>query len=242
MDDNVFNSGEPKVPEAPKTPETPSDPLASILNENGEPKYKTVDDALKALAHSQAFIETLKTEKSTVESELNTLRESASKAATIEEVLKKLSAKDEPEAPKVETPPVGGLSEEAVAELVRSQLAGLESAKAQATNVEKVQNTLKQKFGEKTVEVVRAKAQELGITPEKLGELSSSSPDLVLALFGSKPSSAPTTGSVHIPNHTPQSELERPTKSLLIGASGKEQKEYMKKVKDEIYKKHGITA
>lgn len=239
-DNDIFNGDNKPIP--PVVPEAPADPLASILNEHGEPKYKTVDEALKALAHSQAFIETLKTEKSITESELATLREQATKNSSIEEVLKKLAAKDEPEAPKVETPPVGGLSEEAVAELVRNQLANLESAKAQEANVAKVQNTLTQKFGEKTVETVRAKAKELGITPEKLGELSASSPDLVLSLFAAKHSVAPTTNSFNLPNSTPKTGVERPTKSLLLGATSKDQASYMAQIRAATHQKHGITT
>lgn len=235
-DNDIFNNG------APLVQEKPADPLATILNENGEPKYKTVDDALKALAHSQAFIETLKTEKSTVEAELISLREQANKSANIEEVLKKLTANNEPEKPEVATPPVGGLSEDAVAELVRKQLANLEGAKAQKANIDKVQSTLKQKYGDKAVEQVRLRAHELGTTPEKLGELSASDPDMVLALFGTKSSITPTITSVNLPPSAPKTDIERPAKSLLSGATSRDQRDYMLKIKAETYRKHGIEA
>lgn len=83
--DDLFKSDNTSIP-----PASPTDLLMAIKNENGEPKYKTVEDALKALANSQAFIPQLLQEKKIVEEELKTTREQASKQASIEEVLKKL--------------------------------------------------------------------------------------------------------------------------------------------------------
>lgn len=218
------------------------DLLASIKKEDGTPKYKTVDEALKALAHSQAFIPTLLSEKQTLEQELSSLREQATKVSNIEEVLKKLTANTDP---KEETPPAGGLSAEQVAELVRKELAGQKTLTTQQANADMVQTTLTSKFGkEKVKEVVARKAAELNTTPEALGSLALSNPKLVLTLFEASGVSGvkPTTSSVNLPNGVRQSELAKPEKSLLLGATSRDQKDYMMKVKEAVYKRHNVET
>lgn len=238
-DQDVFNSD--NAP-APKTVE---DLLSSIKNEQGEPKYKTVEDGIKALNASQEFINKLLSEKKAQEEELARIREEQGKQKSIEEVLKQLTAK-EPEVPTppVVTPPQSGLSEEAVADLVQKQFAAVQQATQLEKNYNEVQATLKQKFGEKTSEVIAAKAAELGTTPKELGELAKSKPQMVLALFASasKAPVTPSTSSVNLPHTPPNSELARPEKSLLLGATTKDITEYMRKVKEDVYKRHNVTA
>jgi vacuolar-type H+-ATPase subunit I/STV1 len=214
----------------------------TIKNENGEPKYKTVADALKALANSQAFIPQLLNEKKTVEEELKQLREQAAKQQSIEEVLAKLTANNE-EKPVEKTPPASGLDANAVADLVRKELEAVNSKAQQQKNLAEVNNSLKQKFGDKAREVLAAKAVELGSTPEDLGELAKKSPAMVLALFGDKKStSTPVTSSFNLPRQSVEPELERPTKSLLLGATSRDQKDYMSKVRERVYKRHNVEV
>lgn len=232
-----------KTDNTPTPSASPEDLLMTIKNENGEPKYKTVQDALNALAHSQAFIPTLMSEKKTLEQELATLREQASKAASIEDVLSKLTANNE-KKPEEQTPPASGLSAEAVAELVRRELQAVNSQTQAKANYDNVQNTLKQKFGDKVRESVAAKAQELGTTVEQLGELAKSSPAMVLALFNTaKPSSTPTPpSSINLPRTAADTGLEAPTKSLLLGATSRDQKEYLMKVKAAVHKRNNVEV
>lgn len=230
--DNTFSAAPPVV--------SPTDLLASIKNEAGEQKYKTVEDALKALASSQAFIPQLLGEKKQVEDELVVLREKVSKIDNIEDVIKKLTAND---SKQVETPPASGLSAEAVQELVQKSLQNAKQVEVQATNLATVDNALKQKFGEKTKEVVAAKAAELGTTPEELGELAKKSPAMVLAYFVTpkNPSFTPTTSSVSLPKVTNETfEVSRPAKSVLLGATSNDQKAHFLEHKAAVYKKYNI--
>lgn len=222
------------------SPVAPEDLLLAIKNEAGEPKYKTVEDALKALANSQAFIPQLLSEKKTVEEELNKLREDAKKTKSIEEVLAKLTANTD-DNPKPVDPPVSGLSPEAVAELVRKTLQEETSQKKALENYQTVQTTLIGKFGDKTQAEVTKKAAELGTTPEKLGELARTAPAMVLALFNSSRSPVnPMTSSINLPSNPQRPALEPPAKSLLLGATSRDQKEYMLKIKEEVYKRHNV--
>jgi hypothetical protein len=233
---DIFNTNSP----APV--DNPDDLLASIKNEQGEPKYKSVQEAIKALANSQAFIPQLLGEKKTLEDEIIKLREKASKLDNLDEVIAKLSAKDT-EHNRQETPATESLSEEAVVNLVKNVLAQSQTENTAKTNLTLVHNSLASKFGEKTKEIVAKKAQELGTTPEKIGELSATDPSLVLALFQASPikTVTPITSSVHLPNETEKFKAVAPTKSLLLGATSKEQAALMADIKREVYEKYGVT-
>lgn len=222
-------------------PSGANDLLASIKNEVGEPKYKTLDEAIKALAHSQAFIPQLLNEKRSAEEELAQLREQVSKSKSVEDVLKELTAKNVEDKPRIETPPVGVPNEDAIAELVKKQLEKEKIHDQEVKNASEVQNALILKFGEKTPDVITAKAAELGTTAKELGDLAKKNPKMVLSLFSaSKPSVTPTTSSIHLPVNVQQPALEAPSKSLLLGATSKEQKDYLQKVKEDVYKKYNI--
>jgi hypothetical protein len=67
---------------------------------------------------------------------------------------------------------------------------------------------------------------------------------MVLALFNTKqPSTTPTSSSYNFGLQTPTQEVvKRPEKSLLCGSSSKDQMEFMKQIKAEVYAKHGITS
>lgn len=220
---------------------SPEDLLMSIKNDQGEPKYKTIEDALKALANSQAFIPKLLDEKRTVEEELQSLREKAGKIDSIEEVVRKLT---EAQPKPVETPPAGGLSAEAVAELVKKTLEQSSLETQAKKNFSEVQTVLKSKFGEKVKEAVAAKAAELGTSPEKLGELAAQSPSMVLALFNTqKPTSTPTpTGGYSFPSTVKSYEVPDPGKSMLLGATSRDQKAHMLEHKRAVYEKLGVKV
>src|SRR3546814_18068906 len=73
-------------------------------------------------------------------------------------------------------------------------------------------------------------------SPSELGDLASKSPAMVLALFQTTGQSGPkpTSGSANIPpiNHG-QPPVGRPEKSVLSGATTKDQKAFLEKVRAE---------
>lgn len=245
MTDNIFDGSDPN-PE-PKADNT--DPLVTklmeIKNEDGQQKYATVEVALDALANSQQYIPTLKTEKEALEKELAELRAKQESQGNVEDVVNKLlEQRDTANAADQQAP--AGLNEDSVAEIVRKQL---EADKAQAQiqlNANKVTEALEAQFGEKAREEIARKATELGTTPQALGELATQSPDLVISLFkqaGSAPVN-PTASSQSTSQFRsePKVELEKPAKSLLSGATAKEQQEYMAKVKAKVYADLGVVS
>lgn len=220
--------------------------LAAIKNENGQQKYSNVEKALEALAHSQGYIPELKTEIQAREEIINALKSELEKKQSMEDLISRLANAQAPtQQPATPAQVAQGLDQNSVVDLVKKVLEDTNQAQSFKANVDKTQSVLLSKFGDKTTEVVAAKAKELGLTPQKIGELAGQSPAAVLAMFGLQTNtSGPsvTTGSVSIPgykqpDHQP---LERPKKSLLSGAKSRDQAAYMRQIRDEVYRKHGI--
>lgn len=230
--------------DAPAQPNAYEDLLKTIVNEHGQPKYANVNEALKALQHSQSYIPEIKGQLTAREAEVLRLQAELEQRQSIEDVVSRLAKPNQPDV-RDDQPRTSGLDESAVMKLVQEQLERNQQLTAAQANQAQVEQALKQKYGDKTAEVVKLRASELGLTPQALGELSSKSPQAVLALFNTQGtfSPQPTRSSVNIPpNRQPDSPpLERPTKSLLSGASTKDQMEYMAQVRAKVLAENGIS-
>lgn len=244
---NVFD--DKPVETQQSTQQTPStdlyaDLLKMVKNESGEQKYESVPKALEGLVHAQHYIPQLKAELDRVQAENASLRMEKEKSQSLEEVVSRLTATQQQAQVKEQPPVTSGLDEQAVVNLVKNVLQQTKQVESAESNIQKVQQTLSAKYGDKTVEVLEAKAAELGTTRAELGKLASENPSLVLALFGTQASSGakPTTTSVTIPSsYQPERpELRRPEKSLLSGATSRDQAEFMRKIKSEVYAKYGV--
>lgn len=216
--------------------------LMSITREDGSPKYESVEQALDALKASQEHIRKIEADNA----ELKTKAEQADLLnQTLEELKRKNSMNEE--KPLVNQSSNGGLSEEAVKELVRKQREEEKQQEAAISNIKTVQDVIIQRLGskEKAQEFVLNKAKELGISAERLKYISAESPNAALALLGETVKS-PTplnTSSIHLPNTPSTEELKAPEQSLLSGrgATGRNQVDYLKRVKEKVLKEHGIT-
>ena len=238
---NVFDQDtDPTKPVAPANPSPFEDKLKAIVNEQGQPKYKTVEDALEALKASQEHIKQLEAENPVRDAEILRLREEVKSKEALEAVVQRLTNNKETVPPV--TPPSAGLSEDAIAKTVENLLDQRSAAAKAQANLDSVTNVLTSKFGDKTKETVAAKAAEFGMSPKALGTLSSTNPALVLSLFGEKvPAPAqPVTPSQSTPlkNDAPTNELKRPEKSLLVGpaATDANRQALMKEIKAKVYK------
>lgn len=228
---------ETPLPSIP-SPSLYEDLLKDIVNESGQPKYQSVDVALQALKASQEYIPQLRQKESALEAEVRQLREELAKRSSVEEVVERLKQAQAPTAPQITTVP-SGLDENAVLGI----LAKRDAETVALANIKSVSDRLTAKYGDKAKEVLQQKITELGISAQSLKELSAQSPAAVFALFGGsgvKPTS-PVSSSYNLPLEKKEGVLERPTKSLLVGASDKERIEYMRKIKADVYAKYGIT-
>ena len=243
---NVF-SEQPVVPVVPQvTPEqvvTPptdnvfGDQLKAITAEDGRQKYGTVEKALEALSHSQTLIPTLQQQLATLEQEKTQLREELAKTKGVQEVVDSLAAQQQVQEA---TPQIAQFGADDVVKILEQRSA----ATTQQGNAQKVNDALVSTFGAKAAETVANKAKELNTTPQALELLAKTSPEMVLALFNTKAPAAQITGSSYnFGLQQPQQQLlTRPEKSLLSGAKSKDQMEFMKQIKAEVYAKHGITS
>ena len=202
--------------------------LGSIKNERGEPKYKTVADALNALRHSQEYISTLKQTKEELEQKLNELSVKASKVDELERVVLELTTRKDDTTLNQSS----SLTEEKVAELVTRTLTQAQQKQVQQDNITLVTETVKKTFGEKASEVFYGKAKELGLTVEEFNKLAAKTPKAVLKLVGidgEKPpvSNKNTTSAFNTEGFTPKQDslVGRNTSPALIGATTEDLRE-----------------
>lgn len=241
-------TGDPQSQPTSQAVDIFADQLKMIKNENGEQKYDSIPKALDGLAHAQSYIPQLKSALQQKEAELEALKQKLEGTASVEEIVSRLTAKQQESVEvKDATPaqePKASLDETAVLDLFKQYSAQTEAQRLAESNLTQVSQSLMSKFGEKTQEAIKQKATELGISLAEIKELSMKSPKLVLSMFGTSPQApSPTTNSIKTTLTTPeQPALERPKKSLLAGATSKEQAAYMEQIRQEVYRKHGITS
>jgi len=188
MTNATIFSGEGDNPAANQPPATTDGSLFTALVGETQ-KYKTPDDLAKAYNNADQFIETLKEEN-------RKLREQATSAKTIDEVLERMSKQSG--APEADNPPVQGLTPDVVQQLVEKTLEGRKQQDTKNGNLLKADSLMKEKFGEKAEQMFKSKAS----TPDKariLMELAANDPVEFVSLFGGTqyPSNSFDTGSVN---------------------------------------------
>jgi hypothetical protein len=225
-----------------------ADKLMAIKNADGSPKYTTLEKALDALKASQDHIPVLENDNKSLKEKVEALTAEANRVKELEEIVRRMTNgnQNNEEKPQGVTPQNGGLSADDAAKLVRDILSQEKQVDTAKQNITTVQTKLVEKYGDKVQEVLKAKAAELGTSLDKLKELSATSPAMVLALFGDvSSSSSPTTTSIRINGiKQPDTTVQRPEKSIISGpgATDKNRIELMRKIKEEVYRKHGVTA
>jgi hypothetical protein len=181
MTNATIFTGDDQNANQPAPATTEAQLFTALVGENQ--KYKTPEDLAKAYTNADQFIETLKEEN-------RKLREQAASAKTIDEVLERMSKHSG--SPEDDNPPVQGYKLEDVQQLVEKTLVGRETAKTKEQNLQKADTLMKEKFGEKAVEVFKQKAS----SPEKvriLMDLAATDPTEFISLF---------TGSTSVQSNT----------------------------------------
>lgn len=249
---SVFNDSTPAsltpAPAAPAAPIAPANPLDTLLdqirNEQGVRKYADPVTALNALKASQEFIPQLQTQLSTKDQEIERLKSELAKREAAEDILNRITTAQQ-------TPPENthsaGLDEQTVQAIIQQQLANREAQSLALSNEKQVNDALIAKFGDKAKEVVAAKAAELGMSLQDLGNLSQRAPKAVLAYFDVKHNSspAPSTSSVNSaafqPKPIPET-VARPEKSVLQGRTNKEVAAHLDEHRRAVYQRLGVEA
>ena len=217
--------------------------LAELTREDGTPKYDSVDKALDSLVASQEYIKKLEEEAKETRARLENQDKQVKGAASYEDVLAKLNNSEE--NPKQETPANGGLDDEVAEKLVEEILYKRQVKESQQKNFDTVNQALIAKFGTEANKEVKKKAAELGMGVNDMLALAHKSPAAVLGFFDATPvkqSMTTPSGTVDMPAPTPKGAPERTT-GLLGGINATEAnvKEAFKRIKAEVYAKHGVT-
>lgn len=188
---SLFGTNNPQETPAPATPTPNVDPVAttlqSIKNEKGEPKYKTVEEAMKALQHAQAHIPAITEEKKRMEFELEQLRSQVSKVNELEDTVKKLLSNTSAPA----TPAAPTIDEGKLKELISNSINEVKTQEEMANNAKSVVATVASKFGDKAEEVFYGKAAELGMSRAEINHLAATRPKAVLNLLGIQDTAVP---------------------------------------------------
>lgn len=155
------------------------DILASLVGEGK--KFKTVEDLALGKLQADQHIPQLQQENAELRNAVKELEGKANAGATLSQVLEALNKAKSPE--QGNQPPV---SLEELTKLVKSVSAEEREATQRQNNQSLVDQTLVSKFGDtgKAVEVVRAKAKELGLGTAQIKELAQTAPAAFLQLFG----------------------------------------------------------
>lgn len=227
-DQSIFSQTN-SVPSEPSPNQPPSDSglqdlLASITNERGEQKYKTVAEALVGLSNAQNFISTLKSEKQQIEQQVNELRPVAEKVTELEKVVLQLS-----QTKPTDTTP-SGVSELDVARLVEQTLTKQQQQQIAKDNLASVVSVVQKTFGDKAEEAFYGKAAQLGLSKEEINALAARTPKAALELIGVKVDVSkqsvftPTTTSVNTSSITPPVDtfISRNKTRLEVGATAQE--------------------
>lgn len=198
--------------------------LLQVKNENGEPKYKSVKDALIGLQHAQTHIQTLLSEKRTVDNELNELRPVATKVTELEKLVNQLTQSTTPAT----EPVTKGMSEEQVATLVEQTMTRNEQIRIAKQNTNTVVESVKKAFGENAEKAFYDKASELGMDVASFNALAARTPLAVLKLLGIDKNTTPATSSsgasINTTDFTSNTEslIGRNKKVLPVGATHNE--------------------
>lgn len=202
--------------------------LQGIKNERGEPKYKTLKDAIVGLQNAQEYIPDLKKTLADKDQEIIRLREEANRVATLEDTVRKLTE----QSSNLDSPSKS-LTAQEIADLVNrsldTTLTQREIVKTQKQNLELVVGSLTAAFGADAEKKFYDKATELGMSVADFNALAAKSPKMVLSTLGVTEkapikSASPTQGTVNSQGFLPRSEtfVSRNNKPSSIGATTKD--------------------
>lgn len=191
---------QPQATEAPQAEATETTNqesfVAKLVAERGD-NWSDPEVLAKGKLEADSHIKNL-------EDQLASLRQDLAKQDYSAELLKQLQGKA-PESttgtPEVPTENTGStqpehttpeLSEDVLKSLVEKTLTEREASATKEQNIKAVTDAMTEKYGTEANAVVAQKAQELGMSVERLQTLAEESPNAFLSLVGEPPVSAPT--------------------------------------------------
>lgn len=210
------NGNEVVAPVVEQTQSNFEDLLATITASDGRQKYSDVQTALESITHKDEHINTLEADNATLRAEVE-------KREGLQEVLEQIKAQ-QAETTEV-TPSVSGLESDTVLDMIK---AALETDKTQTQakqNAAAVFDALNNKYSDKGMVIFESQASELGMTPEALTKLASTSPKAVFKMLGldhKKDVTKNLTSSVNTATLEQHQQQQPERKKVMLGASTKD--------------------
>ena len=231
-DPTIFNgnqsTGTPPVNPAATQSEDPNATLLEmILNEQGQKKYNTVQDALKGAAHAQAYIANLKQELADAKRLADEAVSAKAAKDELERTVQDLLNRQSSNSPASTTLPAT-LDPDKIAELVEQTLSRKSIAEQAKANQGAVVAKLTEVFGAEAEAKYKEAAAELGLSTQALDEMAAKSPKAVLKALGvadktgaQTPSFAPPQSAVNTAGFQPHQDslVKRNSNTVAIGAT-----------------------
>lgn len=214
----------------------PTDPKFEDFVGEGK-KYKTTDDAAKALVEKDRFIEQLKSETADLRKEL----QSRPTVDRSQEILDRLEILSKPATERIE-PTVTervvettGLTLDDVDRLLNDR----EKKRLATKNVEIVKDELKKAYGPEYSKVLKSLAEKLGVSDDFLTNTAATSPQAFLRLVASEkvsPQFVPPTSSITTQGFTPTGGTHQ-KESFYLKLKETDKKKYLSAaVQNQMYK------
>lgn len=169
------------------TTENQTNVLETLVGE--DKKFKTVEDLAKGKLEADKFIQSLIREKETLLAELEKAQNGTDRKKILENLMSNLANQntttdtstttDDQTSNRANNQPAG-LSHDDVVKLLEQR----EREQQQARNYDQAMTPFKKLYGDKTAEVLAAKAKELGMSVEELESLAKRSPQAFLTVTG----------------------------------------------------------
>jgi len=159
---------------AAKPDDASADLLKSIVNESGEQKYASTDEALKGAAAAQDHIKNLETE-------LASLREKGNATDKLDELL---SAVKESKGSGQGDENTSTMKPEDVLGIVKDFITDSKAAESRQSNIDTVANTFKTRYGKDASDQLYGKAADLGLGREEINRLIANNPNAALKVLG----------------------------------------------------------
>lgn len=193
-------------------------------------KYRSVEDALKAVPHAQSHIKTL-------EQELAQAREELAKRKAAEDLLNEIK---QATAPQQATPSSVEANPEVLSQIVEQVLEKKTAQQTAQQNAKTVIEKLTAVYGEKAKDQYYAMAAANGMSIQTLDALSMQSPSAVLKLAGID-SKQPTTSKLQSDVNTAGlngSNLQVPSSRVPDGANAKQMAAAFRNAKEAVLKQY----
>ena len=148
-------------------------------------KYKTADDGIKALYHSQAHIARLEREMAEAKAALAERKNGEDLLALLEQKLKTPNNQGTPPEPKVEeVKNIDTLTKAEIAALLDERLNVSKKLSIEEQNLNSVVKTLEENWGPSFKQDLKAKATAMGVSEDYLLTLAKQSPQVFISAVG----------------------------------------------------------